>query len=96
MKPVTIKNALIVTPDEVKKQDLLIKNGKIADIGSFDGGDVIDGEGMYLMAGFIDTHVHGVYGVAFDDTAAEFDPALEYDACSHDRHAGRLQPLLRL
>ena len=73
MKPVTIKNALIVTPDEVKKQDLLIKNGKIADIGSFDGGDVIDGEGMYLMAGFIDTHVHGVYGVAFDDTAAEFE-----------------------
>lgn len=51
MKPVTIKNALVVTPDEVKKQDLLIKNGKIADIGSFDGGDVIDGEGMYLMAG---------------------------------------------
>ena len=43
MKTVTIKNALIVTPDEVKKQDLLIKNGKIADIGSFAGGDVIDG-----------------------------------------------------
>lgn len=80
MKPVTIKNALIVTPDEVKKQDLLIKNGKIADIGSFDGGDVIDGEGMYLMAGFIDTHVHGVYGVAFDDPAAEFDDALNYEA----------------
>ena len=31
MKTVTIKNALIVTPDEVKKQDLLIKDGKIAE-----------------------------------------------------------------
>lgn len=80
MKTVTIKNALIVTPDEVKKQDLLINDGKIADLGSFDCGDIINGEGMYLMAGFIDTHVHGVYGVSFDDTAAAFDDALNYEA----------------
>lgn len=79
MSSFTIKNALVVT-DEVKKRDVYVKDGVIAGIGSFHEGDIIDGEGMYLMPGLIDTHVHGVNGVAFDAVDESFDAALTYEA----------------
>ena len=79
MSTFTIKNALVVT-NEVKKCDVFVKDGIIAGIGSFSEGDIIDGEGMYLMPGLIDTHVHGVNGVAFDGIGEPFDDALTYEA----------------
>ena len=79
MSTFTIKNALVVT-NEVKKCDVLVKDGIIAGIGSFSEGDIIDGEGMYLMPGLIDTHVHGVNGGAFDGIGEPFDDALTYEA----------------
>jgi adenine deaminase len=38
--------------------DVAIAEGRIAGIGSYDGGERIDGRGRYLVPGFIDAHVH--------------------------------------
>jgi alpha-D-ribose 1-methylphosphonate 5-triphosphate diphosphatase len=57
---VVIKNANIVTPDEVLQGDVLVENGTIVRIHSgsrivYDG-EVIDAEGGYLLPGLIDLH----------------------------------------
>ena len=41
------------------KGDILIENGLIAGIGSFDGGDCLDAEGLTVLPGFVDIHIHG-------------------------------------
>jgi alpha-D-ribose 1-methylphosphonate 5-triphosphate diphosphatase len=60
MKPLIIKNATIVTPDEVlNNTSVLIENGLIAAIGNIEEQEdiaVIDGEGSILMPGIIDIH----------------------------------------
>jgi adenine deaminase len=38
--------------------DVAIADGRIAGVGSCDGGERIDGRGRYLVPGFIDAHVH--------------------------------------
>jgi adenine deaminase len=38
--------------------DLAVKDGWIAGIGSFDGGIEVDGRDQYLLPGFVDCHVH--------------------------------------
>ena len=62
MKDLLIKNATVVSPaDKISgRYDILIRNGKIAQIGeklSFDG-EVIDAEGLYAIPGLVDMHVH--------------------------------------
>lgn len=59
--PVLIKNATIVNEDKVMLADVLIKDGRIFDIGSISTErDVIsiDATGKYLLPGVIDTQVH--------------------------------------
>ncbi|MFC2120430.1 dihydropyrimidinase [Bacteroidota bacterium] len=56
-----IKGGTVVTPEDVKIQDILIRNGLICLIG--DLSDVkadkyIDAEGLFVMPGAVDTHVH--------------------------------------
>ena len=58
-----IKNALL----KEGIADILIENGKIAGIGSFDGQDVIDACGKRVIPGLIDTHMHGFGGVDTSD-----------------------------
>lgn len=59
-----IKNATIltVTKGRLENTDLLLQNGKIAQIGKNlsapAGADVIDGSGKYVMPGIIDPHSH--------------------------------------
>jgi imidazolonepropionase-like amidohydrolase len=61
---ILIKNATIWTSEKegiLPNSDLLIKNGKIAEIGkNLSGGSakIIDGSGMYLSPGIIDEHSH--------------------------------------
>ncbi|MBR1731745.1 MAG: amidohydrolase family protein, partial [Ruminococcus sp.] len=56
-----IKNARVIDPSQNldKKADILIENGKLADIGEFDVADrVIDAEGLIAAPGLVDMHVH--------------------------------------
>ena len=61
-----IKNGNVVFEHEVKKADLLIDGERISAIlapGSYEGeAEIIDAEGMYVMPGTIDPHMHmGLY-----------------------------------
>jgi adenine deaminase len=38
--------------------DVAVAGGRIAGLGSFDGGERVDARGQYLVPGFIDAHVH--------------------------------------
>lgn len=82
-----IKHIKLILPDQVLNDGwLLIENGKIANYGSgsipasFDaaiaaeGHTIIDGQGNYMLPGFIDIHVHGGASYDFMDAgAAELD-----------------------
>ncbi|HQD28129.1 N-acetylglucosamine-6-phosphate deacetylase [Acetivibrio saccincola] len=58
-----IKNGLVFYDNNsFEKKDILIKDGKIADIRrgiSKNGCEVIDAEGFWVLPGFIDIHTHG-------------------------------------
>ncbi len=76
-----IKNGNIITPHKILyNTDLLIKDGVIAGLGTFESdGEFIDATGMYVSPGFIDIHTHGGYGGDFmDATDASFDKALKF------------------
>ncbi len=58
---ILIKGARVIDPSQQldKVSDILIENGKIAGIGSFDSADtVINGEGLTAAPGLVDMHVH--------------------------------------
>lgn len=62
MKSFLIKNAVVVSPaDGINaKTDILVKDGKIAELGNnieFDG-KIIDASGLYAVPGLVDMHVH--------------------------------------
>jgi N-acetylglucosamine-6-phosphate deacetylase len=68
-----IKNAKIVLTDKIFYGNCTIENGKIVYIGSnLDAADnVIDANGKYLLAGFIDIHCHGGNNFDFMDASPE-------------------------
>ncbi|WP_028549873.1 N-acetylglucosamine-6-phosphate deacetylase [Paenibacillus sp. UNC451MF] len=78
-----IYNVRIVTPDTtIKNGWILLSDGHIAAIGKETGSvehartlardcEVIDGQGGWMLPGFIDVHVHGGYGHDFMDADAE-------------------------
>lgn len=57
-----IKNGDVVLPGEVRKLDIAVQDGKIAALGKElpvpAGTRVIDAEGLYVLPGMIDMHVH--------------------------------------
>lgn len=55
-----IRNVKIVDvcSGEIIPGDLAICGGQIAGIGSYEGKQVVDGQGMYAVPGFIDSHIH--------------------------------------
>ncbi|WP_422072705.1 dihydropyrimidinase [Tranquillimonas rosea] len=54
-----IKNGTIVTADLTYEADVLVEDGKIAQIGSgLKGDDTLDATGCYVMPGGIDPHTH--------------------------------------
>lgn len=59
---ILFKNANVIFPDSTVKCDLLVRDGKIAEIGeslSADGVAIKDADALYLSAGLIDLHCHG-------------------------------------
>lgn len=68
-----LKNVRPVTPEgTLALANVLIRDGKIADLDyKGDTRDAIDGEGGYLLAGFVDLHLHGGGGADFMDATPE-------------------------
>ena len=69
MNRLLIKNAKAILDDGIFCRDVLIEDGKIADV-SFSGKlpsdcEVMDINGKYLSPGFIDIHLHGGGGFDF-------------------------------
>jgi len=68
---ILFKNGAVILPDTVLfKSDVLVKEGKIAEVGSDlrcpRGADEIDATGRHVAPGFIDMHVHGAVGEMFE------------------------------
>lgn len=58
---ILIRNAFYVSSKEIQQGDVFIKNGKIKEIGvslNYNAQEVIDAEGLFLLPGVIDAHVH--------------------------------------
>ena len=55
-----IKNCKIVDvySGEIVEGDIALCDGKIAGIGSYEGREMVDAQGMYAAPGFIDSHIH--------------------------------------
>ncbi len=56
------KNVRVILENEIKELEVLTSGDKIVEVGeniSCPDAEIIDGEGKYLSAGFIDLHVHG-------------------------------------
>lgn len=75
MKNLFIKNAKVVLPNTVTdKVSVLVCDGKIKEIDCKvcpENAKVLDADGGYLLAGFIDTHVHGGGGADFMEATVE-------------------------
>ena len=77
-----IKNGLVLNGKtrRFEQTDILIKNGVIEEIGenlSCDS-EAFDAEGMKVIAGFIDTHIHGCVGVEFASPDEDFTKARQW------------------
>ena len=84
MNSLLIKNANVVLPECVRLTDILIEDGKIASIGYKGKAEKeIDLNGDYLLAGFIEVHVHGGGGADFMDATPE---AFEIAVKAHLNH----------
>lgn len=75
MERILFQNAAVIKPDGVELGDVLVENGKIAEV-SFGKkitaeAQVIDASGKYLSPGFIDIHTHGGGGADFMDGSVE-------------------------
>lgn len=86
-KITVLKNARLITPVRIIKNGILvIKDGKIADVGAREevifprNARVIDVEGRYVSPGFIDIHLHGGGGA---DTMDATEEAIEKISVTH-------------
>lgn len=68
-----IKNAKIVLDDKVLEGNCVVENGEIVYVGSefLSADSVIEANGKYLLAGFVDIHCHGGNGFDFMDASPE-------------------------
>lgn len=67
-----IKNARIVCGQDIKNGCIAYENGVITDAADADAGaEIIDANGAFLSAGFIDLHTHGGGGHDFMDGTVE-------------------------
>ena len=69
-----IKGGTIVTADLTYKADILIADGKIAEIGpDLSGDEVVDASGAIVMPGGIDPHTHMEMPFMGTHSADDFD-----------------------
>ncbi|MBE6650077.1 MAG: N-acetylglucosamine-6-phosphate deacetylase [Ruminococcaceae bacterium] len=61
--------------------DIRIEGERITEIGNnLTGGDAIDMTGKYVLPGFIDTHIHGAFGVRVSDGDADLEKITSFEA----------------
>jgi len=61
-----------------EKTDIEFENGIITAIEKLENDDAFDAEGLYVISGFIDTHIHGCVGVEFASPDEDFTKAREW------------------
>ena len=89
MKKTIVKNAKVVTADGLLEGAAIsFRNGRIDEVGYFNIPDstdfkVVDAEGGYALAGFIETHVHGGGGFDFMDGSVEAFRKIVNNHASH-------------
>jgi N-acetylglucosamine-6-phosphate deacetylase len=67
-----LQNAQVVTPHSISENGWVeIREGRIYDIGTGPRPDGVDLGGRLLTPGFVDIHVHGGGGVAFQDSSPD-------------------------
>ena len=77
-----IKNGRVVTEDRVIEADILIKDGKIAQIGSgLSGSEAIDAQGKTVLPGGIDVHTHMNLDVGIAVAQDDFETGTIAAAC---------------
>lgn len=77
-----LKNAAVMTDAfELKNLDIRLDGDKIAELGeNLSGAETLDLRGKIVLPGFIDTHIHGAYGVRVNDRDASVDKMLGFEA----------------
>lgn len=77
-----LKNGLVMNEDfQLRKCDVEIEDGKIVKIGDdLQGAETVDMSGRYILPGFIDTHIHGAYGVRIDDEVPDLSVVTHFEA----------------
>ncbi len=62
-----------------EQTDIEFENGLITALGALDKEDeTFDAKGLFVISGFIDTHIHGCVGVEFASPDEDFTPAREW------------------
>ncbi|PKM62083.1 MAG: N-acetylglucosamine-6-phosphate deacetylase [Firmicutes bacterium HGW-Firmicutes-21] len=78
-----IKNGSVLLDTFVfSEADIKINNERITDIGALNPNDddYIDATGMYVLPGFIDTHIHGANGARFSDDNPDINAITSFEA----------------
>ena len=79
MTSLVLQNARVVTTDDIIDRGWIeVRGGKIHDIGTGRRGDGIDLGGRLLSPGFVDNHVHGGAGAAFQNGAEDAHRAARF------------------
>ena len=72
-----IRNGNALINGNFEQRDVFVENGKITQNG---GGDIIDAAGLYVLPGFIDTHMHGAAGARFSDPKPDINKITTFQA----------------
>jgi len=92
---VLIRGGRLVTSDRLIDGDLLIEDGVISQVGgaaeAAASDEIVDANGLYVLPGFVDLHVHG--GCGFSVTAGLFDPERRRFDARVERYRERLPQL---
>ena len=76
-----IKNGFLLNgaTNRFEQTDLLIENENIKSLCRCDTSEeILDANGLYVIAGFVDTHIHGCVGVEFASDDEDFTPARKW------------------
>ena len=80
---VILTNGLVMTEDfKLKRLDVRVEGKKIVDLAETirQEDTILDLNGAYLLPGFVDTHIHGAYGVRISDAEPKLSQITNFEA----------------